>query len=94
MIFSIPLKSVFEELNNDRTILKSKGPIFITLKTYFDERIILVINNGPKTQDESIDLFSGCNTASNIIEEEIINCFDKTFSFSIEPYSYKFFKLE
>ena len=78
----------------DQTILKSKGPIFITLKSYFDERIILVINNGPKTQDESIDLFRGCNTASNIIEEEVIDCFDKTFSFSIEPYSYKFYELE
>ena len=78
----------------DQTILKSKGPIFITLKSYFDERIILAINNGPKTQDESIDLFRGCNTASNIIEEEVIDCFDKTFSFSIEPYSYKFYELE
>ena len=78
----------------DQTILKSKGPIFITLKSYFDERIILVINNGPKIQDESIELFRKCSTASNIIEEEVVNCFDKTFSFSIEPYSYKFYKLE
>ena len=78
----------------DQTILKSKGPIFITLKSYFDERIILVINNGPKTQDESIHLYRGCSTASNIIEEEVINCFDKTFSFSIGPYSYKFYELE
>ena len=68
--------------------------MFITLKSYFDERIILAINNGPKIQDESIELFRGCNTASNIMEEEVIDCFDKTFSFSIEPYSYKFYELE
>jgi len=78
----------------DQTIIKSSGPVFISLKSYFDERIILVINNGPNIRNETVELARRCSAASNIMDEEIINCYDRTFSFSIDPYSYKFYNLE
>ena len=78
----------------DQTIIKSSGPVFISLKSYFDERIILVINNGPNIRNETVELSRRCSAASNIMDEEIINCHDRTFSFSIDPYSYKFYNLE
>ena len=78
----------------DQTIIKSSGPVFISLKSYFDERIILVINNGPNIRNETVELARRCSAASNIMDEEVINCYDRTFSFSIDPYSYKFYNLE
>ena len=78
----------------DQTIIKSSGSVFISLKSYFDERIILVINNGPNIRNETVELARRCSAASNIMDEEIINCYDRTFSFSIDPYSYKFYNLE
>ena len=75
----------------DQTIIKSEGPVFITLKSYFDEKIIIAINNGPKTQIEDITLSRNCKTASNIMNEEEVLCNNNSFRLKLKPYSYVYY---
>ena len=75
----------------DQTIIKSKGPVFITLKSYFDEKIIIAINNGPKTQIEDITLTRNCKIASNIMNEEELLCNNNSFRLKLKPYSYAYY---
>ena len=75
----------------DQTIIKSEGPVFITLKSYFDEKIIIAINNGPKTQIEDITLTRNCKTASNIMNEEEVLCNNNSFRLKLKPYSYVYY---
>jgi glycosidase len=75
----------------DLEIIKAEGSILIIEKSYFSEKIIVVINNGPVEQSIESDIQYG--KLKDLLTDEIKFINDRKFEFNIPPYSYSFYKV-
>ena len=75
----------------DQIILLSDGPILATLKCYFDEKILLVINNGPNSKNVEIKLPVKIHELLKIGEEIRIPIKTNNVIIKSDPYSFQFF---
>ena len=78
----------------DQTILISKGALFVTLKTYFDEQVICAINNGPNTLNPEIRIPMPYSHIRSMTTNRIIDKRSEMTSIIMEPYSHDFFLVE
>ena len=78
----------------DQTILISKGTLFVTLKTYFDEQMICAINNGPNTLNPEIRIPMPYSHIRSMTTNRIIDKRSEMTSIIMEPYSHDFFLVE
>ena len=75
----------------DLEIIKAEGSILIIEKSYFSEKIIVVINNGPVEQSIESDIQYG--KLKDLLTDEIKFINDRKFELNIKPYSYSFYKI-
>jgi len=81
------LRSKYPALSvGDLEILKAEGPILILQKSYFNEKIIVAINNG--LLDQSIEQEIQYGKLKNLLTDEIQFINDRKFELNIPPYSY------
>ena len=78
----------------DQTIFISKGALFVTLKTYFDEQVICAINNGPNALKPEIQIPMPYSHIRSMTTNRIIDKLSETTSIIMEPYSHDFFIVE
>jgi len=99
------LKSTFSQLNHlrktysslsigDQSILKSDGPVFVTLKSYFDEQIILVINNSNNLLSVDVALPIPATSLIEINGDQTIEVVNQSINMELEPFSHKFFNVK
>ncbi len=99
------LKSTYSKLNHlrqdysslsigDQSILKSDGPVFITLKSYFNEHIILVINNSNNLQRVDVELPIPATSLIEINGDQKIEVLNQSIMIQMEPFSHKFFNVK
>ncbi len=75
----------------DLEIIKVVGPLLIVQKSYFDEKIIVAINNGSEIQSIESDIKYG--KLQNLLTDEIQFINDRKFELNISPYSYGIYKV-
>ena len=77
----------------DQKVLISKGPIFVTLKTYYDENVLLVINNGIDEIKLDIDIPIPFKIARDINTGLIHKTDGRNLVYKSKPFSYSFFSI-
>ena len=96
------LKDTFSKLNGlrkkyvslslgDQTIIETKGPIFATLKSYFDEHTLLIINQSNKQITTKITLPINGELLVAVDNNHKINIIDNSVILEIEPMSHQFY---
>ncbi len=75
----------------DLEIIKAEGPIMILQKSYFNEKIIVTINNGSEIQ--SIESYIEHGKIKNLITYETLFINDRKFELNIPAYSYSFYEI-
>ncbi|NHZ86353.1 MAG: hypothetical protein GWP19_10795 [Planctomycetia bacterium] len=75
----------------DLEIIKAEGPLLILQKSYFNEKIIVAINNG--SLEQSIEAEIRYGKLKNLLTDEIRFINDRKFALNIPSYSYGFYKV-
>ena len=100
------LKDTFSRLNGlrknyaslslgDQTIIETKGPIFATLKSYFDEHILVIINQSDTSKTIKIALPIQGDSLLNLVNENVLMLSrDSTTQIQVQPLSYSFFYVQ
>lgn len=99
------LKTTFSLLNKlrqtypslslgDQMILKSDGPIFLTLKSYFSEHILLAINNSDNVQKIDIEVPIDTNRLIEVNGDLDIDVMQNSVQLTMDPFSFKFFHVK
>ncbi len=103
--FGQELKSRFSALNflrskypslsiGDLIPVHQDGPVWVFIKQYFDERILVVFNHSNSTREISLNLNKTTSAAMNLLSDEKLMAKQGIISFKPSPYSHYFFLLE
>ena len=96
------LKNTFSQLNSfrqsysslslgDQIILKSEGPIFVTLKKYFHETVIFATNQSSKRVATEIELPILISDIVNLKTDQTIQLNGNRLILDLQPYSNSFY---
>ena len=75
----------------DLEIIKAVGPLLMIQKSYFNEKIIIAINNGLEIQ--SVESYIQYGKLKNLLTNEIQFINDRKFELNLPPYSYGIYKV-
>ena len=100
--YQIELKKIFSDLNalrqkypslalGDQVIIKNEGPILVILKKYFDETILIGINNSPDSKQVNIEHPIKMNSIKLLFGSGNYVINNKKISLTIPPYSSVFY---
>ena len=88
------LRNKFPSLSiGDQKVLISRGPIFVTIKTYYDENVLLVINNGIDKKKLNIDIPIPFKIVRDINTGLIHKSGGSNLVYKSKPFSYSFFSI-
>ncbi len=96
------LKNQFSQLNKlrvkypslavgDQIILLSDGPVFATFKVYFDEKVLVMINQSPKNEIVNIKLPISVESLKNCLSDNSVIIKDNSIQLTLKPYSHSFY---
>ena len=87
------LRSKYPALSlGDLEVIHADGPLLILQKSYFEEKVVIAINNGDFEQ--SIVSYIEYGKIINLVTNDEIFINDKKFELSVEPYSNNFYLVQ